>query len=38
LDAYFVLGGTLDDLAWRAGSPKKLYKKVSEVVARRLGY
>jgi hypothetical protein len=38
LDAYFVLGGTLDDLAWRTGSPKKLFEKVNKVVGRRLGY
>ena len=38
LDAYFLLGGTLDDLSWRAASPKKLYEKVNKVVALRLGY
>jgi len=38
LDAYFVLGGTLDDLTWRTDSPKKLYEQVQKVVGRRLGY
>ena len=38
LDAYFVLGGTLDDLSWRTSTPKKLYEKGNKVVGRRLGY
>jgi len=37
LDAYFLLGGKLDDLAWRTAHPRKLFEKVQSVVQRRLG-
>jgi len=36
LDAYFLFGGELDDLEWHTWSPKKLWRKVQELVSRRL--
>jgi len=36
IDSYFVQGGELRDVSWRTHSPKHLYKKISDVVARRL--
>lgn len=37
VDSYFVLGGKLDDLAWRAQSPMHLTSKISDMVMKRLG-
>jgi hypothetical protein len=38
LDQFFVLGGELDDFAWRTKKPEMLYKKLEEIVARRLDF
>ncbi len=37
IDSYFVLGGKLDDLAWRTQSPMHLTSKISDMVMKRLG-
>ncbi len=37
IDSYFVMGGKLDDLAWRTQSPMSLTTKVSDMVMKRLG-
>lgn len=37
IDSYFVMGGKLDDLAWRTQSPMSLTSKVSDMVMKRLG-
>ncbi|MCI5057056.1 MAG: hypothetical protein MRY83_13155 [Flavobacteriales bacterium] len=36
IDQYFVMGGQLNELAWRALGPKNLYLKVESLVNRRL--
>jgi hypothetical protein len=36
VDQYFVLGGTLNDIAWRSRKPKLLYEAVAAIVSRRL--
>jgi hypothetical protein len=36
LDSYFVLGGELQELAWRTFSPEHLFSRIDENVARRL--
>ena len=38
LDQFFVLGGTLDDIAWRTKKPEILFTKVNEIVSRRLDF
>ncbi len=37
IDQYLVLGGTLNDVAWRTKKPKQIYKQIAELVGRRLG-
>jgi hypothetical protein len=37
IDHYLVTGGKLNDLSWRTRHPKQLYKKIDELVMRRLG-
>ncbi len=37
IDYYFVCGGNLDDLNWRAYTPYNLYKKVESLISKRLG-
>jgi hypothetical protein len=36
LDQFFVLGGQLDAFNWRTKKPELLYKKLEEIVSRRL--
>ncbi|MBI1837426.1 MAG: hypothetical protein HYR91_09195 [Flavobacteriia bacterium] len=36
IDNYFAMGGELDDLEWRTYMPFQFYKKVKELVERRL--
>jgi len=37
IDHYLVLGGTLNDIAWRSRKPTQLFTQINEVVGRRLG-
>jgi len=37
IDHYLVTGGKLNDLSWRTRHPKQLFKKIDELVMRRLG-
>lgn len=37
IDQYFVLGGRLNDVAWRTRTPQQLFQQIEEVVNRRLG-
>ncbi|MEJ7560337.1 MAG: hypothetical protein WKF66_18665 [Pedobacter sp.] len=37
IDYYINFGGQLDDLAWRTLKPLQLYKKVEEILTKRLG-
>ena len=36
LDQYFVMGGELEEIEWRTFSPHQFYKKVSNLVNRRI--
>lgn len=36
IDHYFVMGGELEDIEWRTYQPYQFYKKVNELVTRRL--
>jgi hypothetical protein len=36
LDAFFVLGGGLQELAWRTFSPEQLFARIDDNVTRRL--
>ncbi|MEY2962977.1 MAG: hypothetical protein RL754_238 [Bacteroidota bacterium] len=36
IDAYFLMGGTLDDFSWRTKSPKQVYEAITKVANRRL--
>jgi hypothetical protein len=36
LDQYFVMGGELEDLDWRTYQPFQFYKKVNDLVTKRL--
>ncbi|WP_296705153.1 hypothetical protein [Algoriphagus sp.] len=38
IDQYLVMGGKLDDVAWRTKHPKLLFKQIDELVIRRLGF
>lgn len=38
IDQYFVMGGKLNDVAWRTRYPKHLFEKIDEMVIRRLGF
>jgi hypothetical protein len=38
IDQYFVLGGRLNDMAWRTRHPLQLYHQVEELVLRRLNF
>ncbi|CAI8452483.1 MAG: Uncharacterised protein [Cryomorphaceae bacterium] len=38
LDQFFVLGGQLDAFNWRTKKPELLYKKLEEIVRRRLDF
>lgn len=37
IDQYFLLGGALNDVAWRTTEPEALYERVESMVMRRLG-
>jgi hypothetical protein len=37
IDNYIVMGGDLDDIEWRTFSPFQLYKKVNNIINKRLG-
>jgi len=37
IDQYLVLGGRLNDIAWRTKKPKQIFNQIEELVARRLG-
>lgn len=37
IDYYINFGGQLDDLAWRALKPLQFFKKVEEILTKRLG-
>jgi hypothetical protein len=37
IDNYFVMGGELQDIEWRTYSPFQLFKKINDLVIRRLG-
>lgn len=37
LDQYFLLGGALNDIAWRTKQPLKLYSQVAQHVQKRIG-
>jgi hypothetical protein len=37
LDHYFVMGGELEDIEWRTYTPFHFFKKVDDLVQRRLG-
>jgi hypothetical protein len=37
IDHYLVLGGTLNDIAWRSRKPTQLLEQIELVVGRRLG-
>jgi hypothetical protein len=37
LDQYLVLGGALDDLAWRSKPPKQVFSQIESLVTKRLG-
>lgn len=37
LDHYFLLGGKLDDIAWRTKTPQKLWSQVKTIADKRLG-
>jgi hypothetical protein len=37
VDQYFVLGGTLNDIAWRSRKPAELLRQIEQIVARRIG-
>jgi hypothetical protein len=36
IDHYFVMGGELEDIEWRTYNPHQFYKKVDDLVQRRL--
>lgn len=36
IDQYFLFGGTLDEINWRTFSPPQLFKKIDDLVSRRL--
>lgn len=38
LDCYFVLGGTLNQIDWRTRMPSNVYKNVSDLVQKRIGF
>lgn len=38
IDSYFLLGGKLNDLAWRAQLPDKLLDSIDELVQKRLDF
>lgn len=38
IDQYFISGGSLDDLNWRTLNPMQLYKRIEELVQKRLAY
>jgi hypothetical protein len=37
IDSYFVMGGNLNDIAWRTGAPLQLFQKVEQLVNKRIG-
>ncbi|MNF03119.1 hypothetical protein D3C80_2023820 [compost metagenome] len=37
VDHYFVMGGDLEDIEWRASTPTQVYERVDELVQRRIG-
>ncbi len=37
IDHYFLMGGELDDIEWRTGTPLQFYERIAELVQRRLG-
>lgn len=37
IDYYFLLGGELEDVAWRTYSPQQFYEKINRYVMKRLG-
>lgn len=37
IDQYFVMGGELEDIEWRTYKPYHFYKKVNELVQKRIG-
>ena len=37
IDYYINFGGQLDDLAWRTLKPLQIFKKVEEILTKRLG-
>lgn len=37
LDQYFVMGGELEDMAWRTNNPTQFYEKIESYVQKRLG-
>jgi len=37
VDSYFVLGGQLNNIAWRTYTPLRLFTQIQKVVANRLG-
>lgn len=38
IDSYFVLGGKLNDIAWRTQHPDKLLESIDELVQKRLAF
>lgn len=37
IDSYFVLGGNLNEIAWRTADPLQLFQKVEQLVTKRIG-
>ena len=37
IDSFFVMGGQLNDIGWRTYTPIQLYRKINNVVMKRLG-
>lgn len=37
IDSYFVLGGNLNEIAWRTAGPLQLFQKVEQLVNKRIG-
>lgn len=37
IDRYFVLGGNLNEIAWRTSTPQQLFQRVRQLVQRRIG-
>ncbi len=38
VDSYFVLGGQVNELAWRTYQPNQLFRKIEGLVAKRLNF